>query len=68
MNILIEAIRRAGTEREKLQKAVAGIKYEGVTGVIQFDEKGNRKGTPGFVEIKNGIPVTVKCRRSRVWL
>ena len=60
MNILIEAIRRAGTEREKLQKAVAGIKYEGVTGVIQFDEKGNRKGTPGFVEIKNGIPVTVK--------
>ena len=57
MNILIEAIRKAGTERENIQKAMAEIKYEGVTGIIQFDEKGNRKGTPGFVEIKNGIPV-----------
>jgi branched-chain amino acid transport system substrate-binding protein len=60
MNILIEAIRRAGTEREKLQKYMADIKYEGVTGIIQFDDKGNRKGIPGFVEIKNGIPVPVK--------
>ena len=60
MNILIEAIREAGTERENIQKAMAAIKYEGVTGTIQFDEKGNRKGTPGFVVIKNGIPVSVK--------
>ena len=57
MNILIEAIREAGTERENIQKAMAEIKYEGVTGTIQFDDKGNRKGTPGFVVIKNGIPV-----------
>jgi branched-chain amino acid transport system substrate-binding protein len=55
MNILIEAIRKGGTEREGLQKAMAGIKFEGVTGTIQFDDKGNRIGTPGFVEIKNGI-------------
>jgi ABC-type branched-subunit amino acid transport system substrate-binding protein len=60
MNILIEAIREAGTERENIQKAMAAIKYEGVTGTIQFDEKGNRKGTPGFVEIRNGIPVKLK--------
>lgn len=60
MNLLIEAIRKAGTERENIQKAMAETKYEGVTGIIQFDEKGNRKGIPGFVEIKNGIPVTVK--------
>ena len=60
MNILIEAIRKAGTEREKIQKAITDIKYEGVTGTIQFDDKGNRKGTPGFVEIKNGIPVSEK--------
>jgi len=60
MNILIEAIKRAGTERENIQKAIAEIKYEGITGTIRFDEKGNRKGTPGFVEIKKGIPVSVK--------
>jgi branched-chain amino acid transport system substrate-binding protein len=60
MNILIEAISQAGDERENLQKYIAGIKYEGVTGTIQFDEKGNRKGIPGFVEIKNGIPVPLK--------
>ena len=60
MNILIEAIRHAGTQREKLQKFIADIIYEGVTGTIQFDDKGNRKGTPGFVEIKNGTPLPVK--------
>jgi branched-chain amino acid transport system substrate-binding protein len=60
MNILIEAIRTAGTDREKLQKAMTDIKHEGVTGLIQFDDKGNRKGTPGLVELKNGIPVSVK--------
>ena len=60
MNILIESIRKAGTEREKLQKYIADINYDGVTGTIQFDDKGNRKGTPGFVELKNGIPVNLK--------
>jgi ABC-type branched-subunit amino acid transport system substrate-binding protein len=43
-----------------IQKAIADIKYEGVTGIIQFDDKGNRSGTPGFVEIQNGIPVQMK--------
>lgn len=60
MNILIEAIRKAGTDRDKIQKSMAEIKYEGVTGIIQFDEKGNRKGISGFVEIRNGIPVHLK--------
>jgi len=60
INILIEAVREAGTERENIQKTIAAMKYEGVTGTIEFDDKGNRKGTPGFVEIKNGIPVSVK--------
>ena len=60
MNILIEAIRKAGTERENIQKALAKIRYEGVTGTIEFDEKGNRIGIPGFVEIKNGVPVHLK--------
>ncbi len=60
MNILIDAIRSAGTDREKLQKRLEGIKYEGVTGLIEFDDKGNRRGAPGLVEIKNGLPVQVK--------
>ena len=60
MNILIEAIRSGGTEREKLQETLKEFKYEGISGIIQFDEKGNRKGTPGFVQIKNGIPVSLK--------
>ncbi len=46
MNILIEAIRKAGTERENIQKTIAEIKYEGVTGTIEFDDKGNRKEIP----------------------
>ena len=57
MNILIEAVKMAGTEREMIQNALKDIKYEGVTGTIQFDENGNRKGKPVFVEIKNGILV-----------
>ena len=60
VNVLIEAIKKAGNEREKIQKAIAEIKYEGVTGTIHFDERGNRKGIPGFVEFKNGIPVSMK--------
>jgi branched-chain amino acid transport system substrate-binding protein len=60
MNLLIEAIRKAGTGREKLEEELKEIKYEGVTGLIQFDDKGNRKGTPGLVVIKNGVPVQMK--------
>ena len=60
MNLLIEAIRKAGQDCDKIQKYMAEIKYEGVTGIIQFDDKGNRKGIPGFVEIKNSFPIPVK--------
>ena len=56
-NLLIEAIRSAYPDREKVQKSLALIHYQGVTGLIQFDEKGNRIGTPGLIEIKNGVPV-----------
>jgi branched-chain amino acid transport system substrate-binding protein len=59
-NLLIEAIRSAYPDREKVQKSLALIHYQGVTGLIQFDEKGNRIGTPGLIEIKNGVPVPIK--------
>jgi len=59
-NLLIEAIRSAYPDREKVQKSLALIHYQGVTGLIQFDEKGNRIGTPGLIEIKNGVPIPIK--------
>jgi branched-chain amino acid transport system substrate-binding protein len=57
MNILIEAIRKSGLDRENIQKTIAKMRYAGVTGLIQFDEKGKRIGTPGIMEIKNGVQV-----------
>lgn len=60
MNLMIEAIRNSGFDREKIQAAMTKINYQGVTGPIRFDDKGNRVGTVGLVEIKNGVPVAVK--------
>lgn len=58
MNLLIEAIRNAGApDREKIQKALKRIEYEGVTGIIKFDDKGNRSGIPVITKTRNGIPV-----------
>ncbi|OFY66038.1 MAG: hypothetical protein A2V64_03270 [Bacteroidetes bacterium RBG_13_43_22] len=58
MNLLIEAIRHAGTsERELIQKSLEKIFYEGVTGPISFDKMGNRKDSFFLTTVKNGIPV-----------
>ena len=58
MNLLIEAIKEAGApEREMIQKSLQEIHYEGVTGLIQFDDKGNRMGPFKITHLKNGIPV-----------
>ncbi len=34
------------------------IHYKGVTGPVQFDEKGNRVGAAEMIEINNEITVT----------
>ena len=60
MNILINAVRKSGTDRYEMQKALRGSIYEGVTGTIRFDERGNRDEQPSFAEIRDGIPVQVK--------
>jgi branched-chain amino acid transport system substrate-binding protein len=60
MNLLIHAISSSGTERESLQKALLKINYVGVTGIIKFDEKGNRMGSPSMIQIKNGLQVPVE--------
>ncbi|NEW82097.1 MAG: ABC transporter substrate-binding protein [Mariniphaga sp.] len=57
MNLLIEAVRKAGSDRGKVQKIMSEIHQEGVTGPIQFDDKGNRTGAVVLMEIKNGIVV-----------
>jgi len=43
MNLIIEAIRKAGLDREAIKDTIAGIHYSGgVTGSIAFDKFGNR--------------------------
>jgi branched-chain amino acid transport system substrate-binding protein len=57
MTILIKAIRNAGSsDREVIQKVLEKIRYNGVTGLIQFDEKGNRMGVFETVRLNNGVP------------
>lgn len=61
MNVLIEAIRKAGTpDREMIQKSLKNINYKGVTGPIQFDDKGNRLGKFEIMKTMNGVPITFK--------
>jgi branched-chain amino acid transport system substrate-binding protein len=58
MSVLIEAIKIAGSnEHEKIQKSLENIRYNGVTGIIQFDEKGNRMGKFEIMKTMNGIPL-----------
>jgi len=60
MNLLIEAIKKSGLERENIQKALSEIQYEGVTGLIQFDQKGNRLGSLVVAPVKNGSPAILE--------
>ena len=61
MNVLIEAIRKAGVpDREKIQESLKNIYYEGVTGPIRFDDNGNRTGNFKVTATKNGLPVAIE--------
>jgi branched-chain amino acid transport system substrate-binding protein len=61
MRVLIEAIRIAGSnDREMIQKSLENIHLNGVTGPIQFDEKGNRLGKFEIMKTKNGVPIAFK--------
>jgi branched-chain amino acid transport system substrate-binding protein len=51
MNLIIEAIKNSEFDREKVQEAMAKINYKGVTGPIQFDQKGNRVGAAKLIKI-----------------
>jgi branched-chain amino acid transport system substrate-binding protein len=61
MGVLIEAIRQAGsTDRGMIQDSLKKIRFNGITGSIQFDNKGNRLGKFEITKTKNGVPVTFK--------
>ncbi|MFZ0280315.1 MAG: ABC transporter substrate-binding protein [Bacteroidales bacterium] len=61
MNLLIEAIKKSeSSDRERIQKALSGIKYTGVTGPVKFDEKGNRTGAFNPRSVINGVPAAAK--------
>jgi branched-chain amino acid transport system substrate-binding protein len=62
MNILIEAVRNAGNNRDNMQKEVSKTDYHGITGEIRFDEKGNLIGKAELMKIKNGVPVGFEAK------
>ncbi len=62
MRVLIEAIRQTGnSDREMMQNSLKSIRFNGVTGPIQFDDKGNRLGKFEIMKTKNGLPITFKA-------
>ena len=56
IQVLTEAIQKAGTDREEILKALYGSLFKGITGSFRFDKNGNRTGNIPVVWIKNGIP------------
>jgi branched-chain amino acid transport system substrate-binding protein len=61
VNLIIEAIKKNGPDRDKIIDTFTKINYKaGVTGEIRFDAHGNRIGIPNLMVIQNGIPVIIK--------
>jgi len=61
MSVLIEAVTKAGNpDRELIQESLKKTLYNGVTGLIKFDDKGNRQGKFEIRKSKNGVPITLK--------
>jgi branched-chain amino acid transport system substrate-binding protein len=57
-NLILEAIRMVGVDREKIRDALKEMKYQdGVTGPIEFDEYGNRISPVFMVRMIKGHPV-----------
>jgi branched-chain amino acid transport system substrate-binding protein len=57
VNLVINAIRHAGTERQAIANYLSDSVYEGeATGSISFDNMGNRLGDPALCRIENSMP------------
>lgn len=66
VGVLLGAIERAGLDRTRIRDALrqAGP-WQGVTGVIRFDERGNRRGPVELVAVRRGKPQLLGTGRSR---
>jgi ABC-type branched-subunit amino acid transport system substrate-binding protein len=61
INIIINAIKSAGTDRDKIIEAVAKTNCKkSVTGQIQFDKNGNRSGDTGLMFFRNRKPFAME--------
>ena len=50
--VIVEAVRRAGLDRQRIRDALADIDYgQGVTGRVRFDDRGNRVADVELIEI-----------------
>jgi branched-chain amino acid transport system substrate-binding protein len=58
--ILIDAMRKAGTDAEPLQKAIRATHYSGAVGDISFDDKGQNIRTIHLGEVKDGEWTLIK--------
>lgn len=57
-NIVINAIKVAGTDRSAIRDAVAATKdYDGVLGLINFESNGDIVATTGVYLVQNQVPV-----------
>jgi branched-chain amino acid transport system substrate-binding protein len=57
-NLIIEAVRKAGPDREKIRDVLREIQYgSGATGPIAFDKSGNRISSVFLIQMIKGHPV-----------
>jgi branched-chain amino acid transport system substrate-binding protein len=52
--ILVDALKKAGTDADALQKAIRASQYSGAVGEITFDDKGQNERTIHLGEVKGG--------------
>ena len=59
-NVLINAMKKVGFDREKIRQELRSIKgYKGVTGLIQTDEFGQGGQSSIIMQVKSGVPKVV---------
>lgn len=59
VSVIIEVIKKAGQDRDKIIDVFSTVNYSGITGEIQFDKNGNRTGKVGLMRIRDGKPVVI---------
>jgi branched-chain amino acid transport system substrate-binding protein len=65
-NILLEAMKQGGTSGVSFWKGMRGIReYPGVTGPLQFDEKGDVQKFPHVYIVREGKAIDVEEERQR---